>query len=454
MDVLIQIVAFLITILVLVSIHEAGHFLVAKLFGIKVVRFSIGFGKPFVRYKDRSGTEYVIAWLPLGGYVSLLDEREMKVPEDQKKFAFNRQPLAVRAAVVIAGPLTNFLFAVLCFWIMFMIGVEAMKPIIGKVAPQSIAAEAGLKDYDQILSVDGKKTPDWQKVVIHVVERLGEKNTMVLTTENTQTHKQHRYVLKLKDWKINPLNPDLLNSLGIQAYRPPLPAILEEVAPSSPAEKSGLKKGDKILFMDDKPVQDWYDFVTYIHNHPNQKVKIKFQQGQKVFTTEVQVTHQRVGLKNYGFIGVKPPKVTIPKNMRVLHQYNAIVALGQGFKETWQFLLFNFTIIKKMILGQISLGNLGGPISLFQTAEIAFLQGIAIFLGFLGLISVMLGFINILPIPGLDGGHLLYYLIELIRGKPLSPAMEVLTIRIGIIILLLIMFIGTFNDILRIFTKP
>lgn len=452
MDILIQSLAFLITILVLVSVHEAGHFLVAKAFGIPVIKFSIGFGRTIFRFKDRSGTEYAISWLPLGGYVRMLDEREMKVSDAQKPHAFNRQSLLVRTAVVIAGPLTNFLFAVVMFWLMYSIGLETTKPVVGEVIPHSIAARAGVTPQDQILAIDQRETPNWQKVVIPIVEHIGQNDVMTMDVVNLQTHGTHRYFLKLQDWKLDPLHPDLLNSLGIQPYRPPLPAILASVDQQSPAAQAGLKKGDKILMIGNKPVGDWYDFVTYLRNHPDHDTTIRFERQKKIYNTQLKISHKQSGFQKYGYIGVTPPKITIPKAMKTLHQYNILYALGHAIKDTWEFLLFNFTIIKKMILGQISLGSLGGPIALFATAEVALIQGLAIFLGYLGLISVMLGFVNILPIPGLDGGYLLYYFIELIRGKPLSPAMEILTIRIGLIILLLIMFIGTFNDILRLFS--
>lgn len=451
MSLLIQVLAFIITVLVLVSVHEAGHFFVAKLFGVKVVKFSIGFGKAFLHYKDKSGTEYAIAWLPLGGYVRLLDEREMKVPNEQKRFAFNRQPLWVRAAIVLAGPLTNFLFAVLAFWLMFMIGVEATRPVIGDVYPNTIASRAGLKGGDEILKVDNSETSDWQKVVLALVKRIGDKNELPLDVQNPTGQKKH-YVLNLKEWKLDPLTPDLLKSLGMRAYRPNIPPILNQVMPNSSAEKSGLKKGDKILTIAGQPVKDWYDFVTYIHSHPDQKVLVNFQRGDKNFSTTVHIAKKLDGFQWVGFIGVSPPKFSMPKEMKKLHKYNAGKALKVAVQQTWNFFVFHFVIVKKMLLGQISIGSLGGPIALFETAEMAFLQGVTIFLGYLGLISVMLAFVNMLPIPGLDGGHLLYYLIELIRGKPLSPAVEMLTIRIGIIILLLIMFIGTMNDILRLFS--
>jgi regulator of sigma E protease len=362
MNIVTQVLAFMITILVLVSFHEAGHFLAAKWLGIRVLRFSIGFGKPLLKFRDKKNTEYVVALFPLGGYVKLLDEREAPVAPPDLPFAFNRQPLWTRTLVVIAGPLTNFIFAILGFWLMFIIGIQIIRPIIGEVLPNSIAARAGLKPGDEILRVDGRPTPSLQKVLLAVVERLGEKSTMRIEAKSQLTHKNALYSLDLRDWKVDELNPAPLKSLGIEA----------------------------------------------IH-----------------------------------------PSPTLPRNVILNRKYPPLKALTCAFNETNSFISYNYIILKKMVERQVPLGSLGGPITIFKTADTAFRQGVSVFLGFLALVSVMLAFINILPIPGLDGGHLLNFLIEFIIRRPLPIKYEMASIQIGMLLLIFIMLLATFNDLLR-----
>lgn len=451
MDLLLQVLAFVITILVLVSIHEAGHFVVAKALGIKVLRYAIGFGRPLLRYKGKSGTDYIIGLIPLGGYVKLLDEREVVVPEAEKVFAFNRQPLWSRALVVIAGPATNFLLAILCFWLMYMNGVEVLQPVVASVVPNSIAAQAGIQAGDHIRKVDNVATPSLQKVVLRIIERLGEKNTMAMQTVNPATQIVTNHRLNLQNWSINKLNPNPLQSLGIEPPRPPIPAVIEKVEGRGPAAKAGFLPGDRIIAINDQSIKDWYGFIEFIQKHPLANVNILFVRQGEQRETSVTIGQSYQGFNKIGHLGVQTKVVELPANMRLLRQYSPMTALEIATAETWDYFTFNFIIFKKMILGQVSLSTLGGPIAIFQTADLAFRQGLSIFLGFLGLISVMLAFLNILPIPGLDGGHLFNYLIEFIIRKPVPLKYEVMSMRIGFFILLGIMVVATFNDLLRIF---
>lgn len=445
-----QLVAFIITVLVLVSIHEAGHFLVAKLLGMKVLRFSIGFGKAFARFHDKKGTEYVLAWIPLGGYVKLLDEREVIVPKNEKHLAFNRQPLWARTLVVIAGPATNFLFAILVFWLMFMVGIQSLRPIVGSVVANSIAAKAGLQSGDEVIRVDNTATPSLQKVMIAVVERLGEKTVMTFETINPRTRKIAVHQLDLKNWTVSPLNPAPLTSLGIQPVRPEIPPIIAVIESNSPAKFAGFRPNDHILAINDQPIKDWYQFVEYIHLHPGKSVKITFKRENKILVSQLTIGKKiSLGFQSSGYLGVQPKPVTFQSNILLMRKYPPLAALKNGVIETWQLTLFNFIILKKMILGQVSLGSLGGPITIFESANTALQQGIGVFLGFLAIISVMLAFINVLPIPGLDGGHLLNNLIEFVLQRPLSLRYEIISVQIGMFILIMLMLLATFNDILR-----
>jgi regulator of sigma E protease len=451
MNIIMQFIAFIVTILVLVSFHEAGHFGVAKLLGIKVLKFSIGFGKPLARFYDKQGTEYVLALLPLGGYVKLLDEREAPVDENEKHLAFNRQPLWARLLVVLAGPATNILFAILGFWLMFMIGTEAYRPIIGEVKANSVASQAGITSQDQIIKIDGHLTPSLQKVILAIVLRLGEKGSMVMEVNNVKTHQTSTHWLDLSQWKINPLNPDPLSSLGIEPIKPQIPAIIYEVEPDSPAAKAGLRPADKILSVNDKPINDWLQLLAYAQARPGNIIKLTYQRQQLIKTVELKIEGLVRGFKSIGYLGVRPAPVKVPPEYRFERKYGPIKALGVATHETSEFLIFNFVVLKKMLFGQLSLNSLGGPITIFQTADSALKQGFTIFLGFLSLISVMLAFVNLLPIPGLDGGHLLNYLIEFIKGSPVSVKYEIISLKIGLFLLLLLMVLATFNDLMRLF---
>lgn len=452
MDLLVQLLTFIVTILLLVSIHETGHFLVAKALGIKVIRFAVGFGKPIYRHYSRQGTEYVVGLIPLGGYVKLLDEREMVVPDDEKASAFNRQPLWARTLVVIAGPFTNFIFAIFCFWLMYMIGVEALRPEIGAVQPGSIAAQAGLQAGDQVISVDQQATPSLQKVVLQIIKRLGEKTSLEITTQPINSAQTQAHRLNLATWSVNKLTPDALTSLGIIPPRPALPAIIQSLEQNGPAEKAGLKPGDRIVAINDRPVQDWYGFIEIIQQSPGARITVAFERGSQLKSTQVVTeTNYKLGGAKVGHLGVQTTVVALPDSMKLLRQYPPLRALRVAAEDTWQYFVFNAVVIKKMFLGQISVGTLGGPIAIFQSAGLAFRQGISVFLGFLGLISVMLAFLNVLPIPGLDGGHLFNYLIELIIRRPLPLQYEIMSVRIGFFLLLLLMITATFNDLLRLF---
>lgn len=450
MSLLTQLFAFIITLLLLISIHEAGHFLVARLLKISVLRYAIGFGKPIFKRKGKKGTEYIIGIIPLGGYVKLLDEREVSVPEEEKRFAFNRQPLWARTLVVLAGPMMNFIFAILGFWLMLAIGVQVYKPIIGSVESRSIAEEAGIKPGDEVVQINRTPVNSAQKMLMIIIEHLGQKDRLLFTVRNIYSHHQHTASLNLSHWAINGLEPDLLQSLGIKLARPPFPAIIKEVDTKSPASESGLRAHDHIVSMNGHPV-DWYQLVDYIRLRPDEWVTLTYLRSGQTNTTKIRVGRLFSFVSRpSGYLGIRPKPVVFPPSLLRMRQYSLIESAPLAVSETWQFIRFNYIIVKKMLWGEISLSSLGGPISIYRTADVAFSQGIAVFLGFLSMISVMLGFINLLPIPGLDGGYLFNYLLEFILRRPLSLKYEYMSMRIGLFALLLIMLIATVNDILRI----
>lgn len=446
------IIAFLVAVMILVSLHEFGHFIVAKVLGIKVLRFSIGFGKTLWRRQGKDGTEYVIAMLPLGGYVKMLDESEGNVVPEEAHRAFNRQGVLKRAAVIIAGPLMNLLFAIVAFWLIFSIGVNQAKPIIGKVIPNSIAGYANLQTGDEIIQIDKQQVSNWQDAVIAVVSRIGDAGTMEVVVHKPNNSKPQSYSLLLSQWQLNSLKPDPLESLGIKPYTPPMPPIIGKVKSNSPAANSGLQLGDKIISYNNTPVNDWIDLLEFIHAHPNQQIQLEIQRQGKLQPLTLQIGSTiSFPFKRIGYLGVAPEKVTWPPGMQQPVKYSLLGAWVPAYQETWQLLRFNFIMVGKLITGKISLQSLGGPIMIMQSANAAFLQGLVIYITFLGFLSVMLAFVNLLPIPTLDGGHFIYLLIEGITGKPVSLAVQYLTMRIGLIILVLLIFNATVNDIMRLF---
>ncbi len=450
MQFIIDIIVFLLTLFILITVHEWGHFWVARRFGVKTLCFSIGFGKALWRRIAKDGTEYRIAVLPFGGYVKLLDEREGEVTDDQKHLAFNRKPVWARAAIVLAGPLINVLLAFIVFTVVFWIGFEQSRPIIGQIEPQSIAEKSGLQPNTEIVKIDNQAVADWQKALVAIVMRLGDKNNMqIVTRPINKVGDQQSYSLPLQFWQVNELNPDPLKALGIIPYRPKILPVVAEVKENSPAEKAGLQKGDKVLAVDQTAVADWTDFALFIHSHPGKRVIVRIERNGQMLQKPVVIGRQLAGLHWVGYMGIASGPVDWPHAYRTFNQYPLTLAWLPAWQEMVLLTKFNFVTLGKVIIGEISLKSLGGPISIFRSTSQAYLQGFIVYLSFLAFISLMLAWINILPIPGLDGGHLFFYLIEIVRGKPLSVRTEALILRLGIIFLIVIMLQATINDLLR-----
>jgi regulator of sigma E protease len=449
LQIILQILIFLVTILVLVTIHEFGHFLVAKRLRIKVLKFSIGFGRPLVSWQGKCGTQYAIAWIPLGGYVRLLDEREAPVPEAERSLAFNRQSLMKRSLVVLAGPAINILFAVMIFWAAWMIGVVQTKPVIGEIIPESIAATSGMKSGDTIVAVDRRLVNSWVQVGLGLVKRLGESGALIIGAGDLETSGIHAYRLPLAQWKMDALNPDPLKGLGIKPYAPLVPPIIHIITPDSPAEAAGLKFGDRIVSLNGAPIKDWREVREFVEAHPQQKMQLEILRGNETLPVVVTLDRHLSGFRWTGFFGVKLAPPVWPEDMRKTVQMMPLDAFNRALHDTWDYTAFHFIVLGKMVIGEISLSSLGGPISIYQATNRAFQEGLVAYLIFLGLISVMLACVNIIPIPGLDGGHLLFFLIEAIIRKPVSVRAQILFFRVGFILLAVLIFHAMMNDLMR-----
>lgn len=450
LSILISIFGILITILFVVGFHELGHFLVAKLVGVKVLRFSIGFGKTLWLRRDKKGTEYVIAAIPLGGYVKMLaeDEGEVIAPADLP-YAYSSQPFYKKMAIVAAGPIANLVLAFILYWILFVVGFVTVAPVIGSVAPHSIAADAGVEAQSQILQVDGKKTNSWATAAIYIIYRTGDKGTMQLLTKNLETQKTIISDLQLANWHMDDLKPDPLESLGITAYEPVIPAIVGAIVKDSPAEKANLLIGDKVVAVNGTPIADWYALVEKIKAHSNQTLTFTIERQQKKLNLPVTIGHKKnIFLQPHAFLGVSPA-FEWPANLLQVNHYGPIESLVYAWHDVMTFTQLNFLMIGKMLNGKVSLQSLGGPITIFESAGNALNHGLIAFTSFLAFLSISVGIINILPIPGLDGGHLLFQAIEAITRRPLPQKYIMLFFRLGLVILFLMMIQALANDIMR-----
>lgn len=449
MGIAINVLGFLVALIVLVAVHEFGHFFVARLCGVRVLRFSIGFGRVIWRRYDRHGTEFALASIPLGGYVKMLDERETEVPEEQRHESFNRKTVWQRMAIVAAGPAINIVFAILVFWGLLLGGERDLVPIIGKVEPGSIAAHAGLDEGQEILSVDGVPTPTQMALRQQLVRRLGESGSMEFTLRYPESNLEYSAEVLLDNWLRATENPDPLAGLGVSLYVPPVPPRVGEVLPGSPAEAAGMQVGDLVVSADALPMNTAEDWINYVKSRANQSIQLELERGsQRIF---LQVTPESIEEKgvSYGRVGVGIQAPHWPEEMIRTYEYSIAGALVAGVKRTWSTTEFIFLSIKKLVTREISHKNLSGPVGIAKVAGASARSGLRSYLGFLALLSVFLAVFNLLPIPVLDGGHLLYYLIEAIKGSPVSERVQLLGYQVGLFLIIGLSLMAFYFDILR-----
>jgi len=450
LNILISIIAIMITIFFIIGFHEFGHFITARFLGVKVLRFSIGFGKAIKKWHDKKGTEYVLASIPLGGYVKMLDESEGKVPRQELHLAFNRQPLYKKFLIVAAGPFFNFMLALVLYWLLFVIGFITVVPLIGGTTPNSIASVAGIQPQEEITSIKGHPTLNWMAVTIRLLENVGENSQIPMTTQVRGTSTSKNYVLDLTNWKLDNLKPDPLESLGIIPYQPDVPAIIGVIESKSPASQSQLRTGDKIIAIDKTPMKNWLDVITTIAAHPHETFTFKVRRQGKELSYPVTIgAKSSLFSKEQGYLGLAPD-FKLPPDLLRQNQYSPLPALYHATESVSDFISLNFLMLGKMITGKISFQSLGGPITIFEGAGNSLNAGILAFLSFIAFISIAIGVINIIPIPGLDGGHILIYLIEFIIRRPIAQRTQELMFRLGLIALVVLAVQALANDIMRI----
>ena len=484
LDIGLSLVAFIVAIGVLVAVHEFGHFWVARRLGFKVQRFSIGFGKPLARWRgrDADATEYWISSLPLGGYVKMLDEREGPVPEAERHRAFNNRPPPHRIAVLLAGPGFNFLFAVAAYWLLFVTGVPGMKPYIGDVEPGSIADRAGLMAADIIEAIDGEPTETWEHATLAILDGLLDDSALQLRVRGSNGSVRD-VELDLRGRISELTEPDaLFPGLGIDpGPAVPVPAVVGDVIAGSPAERAGLEAGDRILSIDGMPVATFEEWADLIRERPGETVELRIERGwqreangdgfelrvdrppAQSLTLTVQIGESEENGERIGQIGVSsltriPPELLPPEvpelieSLRSEQRYGLFESVGRSLDKTWEMSALTVRMLGRMVVGDVSMRNMSGPIGIAGYAGDSAQAGLSAFLSFLAIVSISLGILNLLPVPILDGGQIVYQAIEWIKGSPLSERAMALGQQVGILLMILLMGFVFYIDLSRVFS--
>ncbi|MCX7673972.1 MAG: RIP metalloprotease RseP [Thiobacillaceae bacterium] len=445
--------AFVFTLALLIVVHELGHYLAARACGVRVLRFSVGFGRVLWSRMDQRGTEWAVSAIPLGGYVKMLDEREGKVAAEELPYAFNRQGVWRRIAIVAAGPLANLLLAVLLYWLLYLTGMPALKTLVGAPVPGSPAALAGIRAGEEVTHVKGEPVENWQELHLLVLRHGLGADDIELQTRNAQGHIAFRR-LALGAVDSRSFEADPLGQLGLTRYTPPLAPVIGELQPGGVAARAGLKPGDAILQADGRTIARWDEVVEVIRAHPGKPVRLHVRRGGASFALELTPERVEQGGRVIGRIGAAPR--TDPEQLRTLQtvvRYDVATAAVRALQKTWELAVFSLEMLARMVLGQVSLQNLSGPITIADYAGQSASAGWLPFFTFLALISISLAVINLLPVPVLDGGHLLYYCIELITGRPVSERIQAIGQRIGLALIGALMFLALYNDLARLFSR-
>ncbi|MCK4743594.1 MAG: RIP metalloprotease RseP [Sulfuriflexus sp.] len=449
-EILLNIAAFILVIGILVTFHEFGHFWVARRCGVKVLRFSIGFGKPIYTWHGADGVEYVLASIPLGGYVKMLDERNDAVDDADLPYSFNQKSLWARIAIVAAGPIFNFILAIVVYWSIFMIGTEGLKPVVAEVTASSIAMQAGVQQGDEILAVDGEDVQTWEIAGLNLIAAVVEGQSVTEIAVKDANGENQLRKLVLQGVSVDFSKVSVISKLGIKPQLPVWPAIIDKVIEGEAADIAGLMRGDEVLMADNQPINDWRDWVGQVQKKPRETMSLtvfRADQELQLSITPGMKSHNEV---QYGYVGaVALPPPAVPAELKAVVQYSFLAAWGKAAKKTWQISNLTLRMLGKMLVGEASVKNISGPLTIAQYAGRSASIGLIQFLSFLAIVSISLGVLNLLPIPVLDGGHLLYYLVELIKGSPVSEKIQLFGQQMGMLALGALMLLALYNDVMR-----
>ena len=447
---------FLLALGILVTFHEFGHFYIARRCGVKVLRFSVGFGKPLFSWRDRHGTEFVLAAIPLGGYVKMLDEREGEVPREQLPMAFTQKTVWQRMAIVVAGPIANFILAIGFYFILALLGIKGVAPVVGSVEKGSLADIARLSENDEIISINGKSTPTWTAVLEQLTARIGDTGPLILDVQpfsgsQTGVETPTQKTVDLNRWLSDADRPDLLLELGIKPYVPETDWVISQVVDQGAAQRAGLEVGDKLVAADAQSFSTWGSWVDYVKSRPNTAIEVEvLRDGNSLYFTVIPEAVDHNG-GSIGRIGLGTA-IKWPEGMSRQTEYSIGEAVIYGFAKTWGRIIVVLSSLKKLVTLDVSIKNVGGTFTIAEVAGDTAAAGFAYYLSFLAFFSVSLGVFNLLPIPVLDGGHLLFYIVEAIKGKPLPEKIQLVGYQIGLFVVVGVMVIAHYNDLVRLFS--
>ncbi|WP_159714357.1 sigma E protease regulator RseP [Blochmannia endosymbiont of Camponotus nipponensis] len=446
--------AFILALGILITVHECGHFAAARFLKVKVERFSIGFGPVLWSWRDSHDTEYVISAVLFGGYVKLFNNREkITLLNQEYNNTFDDQHVWKKSIIVISGPIFNFIFSILSYVLIFVIGIPIHKPVIHSVIPNSIVAQSGVESGVEIKSINNIQTNDWDTVRLEIFNSIGKEKIVISTMPINNSKCINTYTIKLSyNWFNKVANhQDPIIALGILPFHTYMSPILSEIKPDSAAKRAGLKVGDKIVSVDDQLIYDWELFIKIIKNNPGKTFKITIERKNKILNLNLtpNKNHMLHSDQVESVIGAFPKIICIPMEHHVIRQYGVYLAILQACEKTWKLICLTTNILFKLITGDINMTHLRGPIAIAQGAGESAQSGLIYYLMFLSLISINLGIVNLFPLPGLDGGHLFFFIIEKIKGTSISKEIQSVGYIIGSIILMLMMCLSIFNDISR-----
>lgn len=448
--ILFTLACFALGIGVLIFIHEFGHFWMARRSHVRVETFSIGFGPALFRWKSRFGTEFVLSLIPLGGYVKMLDEAHGHVAPDKLRLAYNRKTPLVRIGILLGGPVANLLFAVFLYWIVFIVGMEGLVPVVGPIEPASIAQQAGLREGDEILSVEGRTTQTWQAAKTSFLEHLGSARHLNVQVKRDNELVALNFDLKQWDYHLSD-SKDIMSSLGMKAFKPVVPAVVGTIKSAGAASKAGLQPNDVILAINGEPIESWFNFVDWIKKSPSKTLMLDVNRDNQRLKLALVPDSVAVGGQEEGLANMALSTKAYESLIRV-QRLGPLESIGWAFKKTYAEASLSLSLLTKMLLGQISVNQLSGPIGIAEGAGVSATIGFTHYLSFLALVSVGLGVLNLLPIPILDGGNILLCLIEWVRGRPLSLLVQGVYYKVGLLLLFVLMGLAVYNDVMRFVT--